>query len=69
MPKKQFSIYLNDTKLLFTIPATKRDAVAFIKRYLTSTHMGGWRKVPGGYEYATTIGKYYRFVRDEVRHA
>ncbi len=66
--EKRFTIYVNDTKLLFDIPATKKAAQAFIRRYLTDTHMGGWVKTHGGYEYNTTIGKYYRFVREETRH-
>jgi len=64
---RHFTIYVNDTRLLFTIPATKRAAESFIKRSLVSTHMGQWIRLPEGYEYATTIGKYYRFVREGVR--
>lgn len=63
---KHYNIYVNDIKLLFTIPATKRDAQQYIKRYLLSTHMGGWRKIKGGWAYDTTIGKYYEFRRGET---
>lgn len=63
---KHFNIYVNDIKLLFTIPATKAAAKQYIRTFLKSTHMGGWVKVKNGYEYNTTIGKYYRFIKEIV---
>ena len=59
----KFKIYVNDIELMFTIGGTKRDAQNYIKTFLKSTHMGQWIKRPYGYEYATTIGKYYKFER------
>lgn len=68
MSKQRFTIYVNGVKLLFDIPATKRDAQRYIRMFLVSTHMGQWVKIHGGYEYNTTIGKNYTFVREETRH-
>ena len=42
-----------------SLAAAKR----WVQKNITSTHMGEWRRLPGGgYEYATTIGQYYTFV-------
>jgi hypothetical protein len=60
----QFSIYVNGTKLLFKIDGTKKAAKQYIQTFLTSTHMGQWRKIESGYAYDTTIGKYYEFKRE-----
>jgi hypothetical protein len=61
--KSQFTIFVNGTELLFKIPGTKLAAQRHIKVFLKDTHMGRWVKVHGGYEYETTIGKYYSFLR------
>lgn len=61
--KARFKIIVNGTELLFDIEGTKRAAQAHIKRYLVATHMGQWRKLPNGWAYDTTIGKYYEFIR------
>lgn len=61
--KSRFKIFVNGIELLFTIEGTKRAAQAHIKRYLVATHMGQWVKTADGYEYNTTIGKNYEFIR------
>jgi hypothetical protein len=63
MSTNQFLVIVNDTETFIKIPATKRAAQQFIKRYLVSTHMGQWIKTERGWNYNTTIGKYYQFVR------
>lgn len=62
---KLFTVYMNDEKLPHLVNATLRDAKMFIRGYVVSTHMGQWRKINGGYEYATTIGRYYKFIRGD----
>lgn len=48
------------------IPATKKAMREYIRdRARIGTHMGGSARVDGGYEYATTVGVYYRFIRGE----
>lgn len=63
--QKRFAIIVNGVELMFDIPATKKAAQDYIRRYLVSTHMGQWVRIPGGYEYHTTIGKYYSFVKKD----
>lgn len=62
--KGEYTIYLNDVKLLHTIPGYKKYALSYIRTFLKDTHMGGWVRTTKGYEYNTTIGRYYRFERN-----
>jgi hypothetical protein len=71
--EKTFNIYVNGSNsvseydCLGVIPATKAAAKAWIKERVLSTHMGEWFKIDtrtqAGYEYRTSIGREYRFLR------
>lgn len=54
-------IYMNDQALNQHIDPTLRAAKKWVKNNILSTHMGEWIEHDDGYEYATTIGRYYRF--------
>jgi hypothetical protein len=56
----QWNVYLNG-KWIDKVGGTKDDLKAWVKRNLTSTHIGQWRRISGGHEYSTTIGRYYTF--------
>lgn len=57
-----FHITLNG-ELVAKCPSTKSAAREWIKAHVLSTHMGQWVKLPCGYEYRTTIGRYYQFIK------
>ena len=59
--QKKFKIIKNDVELLLDIPATKQAAREYIKWHVKSADMGGWRKLPDGYAYDTSIGVFYEF--------
>lgn len=63
MKRQMFEIKLNYESTGHCIPASLRDAKRWIKEHVTSTHMGGWVKTRFGYEYVTTIGRYYQFFK------
>lgn len=65
-PKKSYKIFVNDTELFFTIAGSKTAIQRYLKMYLKDTHMGQLYKTPKGYNYDTTIGKYYRFERTSI---
>lgn len=60
MPSKM-EVWKNGSHIANLWPATKAHAKRYIKKEVTSTHMGQWRKLPDGWEYSTTIGAYYTF--------
>lgn len=55
-----YKVIVNDVELLYTIKSPKM----FIRRFLKQTHMGQWIKTSQGFEYNTTIGKYYVFIKE-----
>jgi hypothetical protein len=60
---KKMQIYKNgnliDTLWYPNLAAAK----AWVKAKIIFTHMGEWRKIKNGYEYATTVGAYYQFLK------
>jgi hypothetical protein len=68
MSKYQFVVVVNDVETYIKIPATKKAIQDYIRRYITSryTHMGQLVKKSYGYDYNTTIGKYYNFVKERI---
>lgn len=58
-----YSVYLNDN-LVGQCQASKRAAKEWLDSQIIGTHMCQWIRYPDGYEYATTIGRYYRFRKD-----
>jgi hypothetical protein len=66
MKAQFFIVRLNGERLPHLVSATKADAKQFIRGYETSTHMGQWRRIDGGYEYSTTIGRYYTFKKPDT---
>lgn len=61
-----FKIFMNGNLVGETATATKKAAKEWLKKNLTSTHMGEWRRVGSryGWTYSTTIGRTYSFVRE-----
>lgn len=60
-----FRVYL-DGQLLAEVPgATKRNAQAWVRSHILSTHMGEWRRLRhvDAWHYHTTIGRTYQFIR------
>jgi hypothetical protein len=57
---KIFAVYYNDV-FQMSIERTKKARLAWIRKNVTSTHMGEWYKTTYGYRYDTSIGRYYRF--------
>jgi len=41
--------------------ANRVAAQTWVRENVRSAHMGEWIRIPGGIEYATTIGRYYSF--------
>jgi len=62
----KMAVFKNGVHVANLWPATKAHAKRFIKKEITSTHMGEWRKLSDnfhaeGWEYSTTIGVSYQF--------
>ena len=55
-----YNIYYND-RLVGQCIASKRGMQKWLDTQIIGTHMAQWVKYYDGYEYATTIGRYYRF--------
>lgn len=55
-------VTLNE-KPMGTIPwkTSLSAAKDWVAENVTYTHMGEWRKLDDGFEYATTVGAYYKF--------
>lgn len=62
---RQFNVYLNG-KWIDKIYGSKAEAKGWVKRNVLYTHMGEWLKIPMGFEYATSVGRYYTFVYEIV---
>ncbi len=58
-----YAVLLNGEHVADLQTATKAEAKQWIKDHVLSTHMGEWCKTKNGIEYATTIGRYYQFVK------
>jgi hypothetical protein len=63
MKYEGFKIVLNGKTIGSTLSATKADCKKWVKDNILFTHMGEWRKIQGGYEYSTTVGRYYQFIK------
>ena len=58
---KNMKVILNGVCIDTILGASISGAKNWIKKNLTYTHMGEWSKFPQGFEYSTTIGRYYSF--------
>lgn len=66
MPRAQFRVSLNGDRTESICIASLKSAKEWIKAHVLSTHMGQWRRIDGGYEYSTTIGRYYTFKSERI---
>lgn len=60
--KFKFAVILND-KYFGDIAPNKESIKIYLRKYLKSTHMGQLIKTSKGYQYSTTIGRYYEFIK------
>lgn len=56
----KYKVMLNGVEKA-TIQGNKTACKMWIRDNVIHTHMGEWRRTPFGYEYSTTIGRYYQF--------
>lgn len=54
-------VFMNDKPIGTTEGWSISAAKRWVRQNVTSTHMGQWRILEGGFEYSTTIGQYYLF--------
>jgi hypothetical protein len=60
-----YNVYLNDRFIGFCEGRSKSARKDFLAGQVIGTHMGQWLVLPDGQiEYATTVGKYFRFQPD-----
>jgi hypothetical protein len=60
---KVFNVYLNGEYVGQTSAPTKIEAKSWIGNNVIITHMGEWKKTFDGYDYHTTTGRTYSFVK------
>lgn len=60
---EMFLVSMNGESVGVVQGVSLTSAKRWVKKNITSTHMGEWRRVERGFEYATTIGQYFLFVR------
>jgi hypothetical protein len=64
---KPFSVFMNGECVGELDGNSQESAKRWVRKNVYDTHVGEWRKIPEGYEYNTTIGRYYTFAAEPTK--